>query len=364
VASSMASSPASASARSAAPSPGPGGGAGSTQRFAEAALAATRAAALAAQRYLGRGDPHGADGAATAAMRAVLADVPGRGEVVIGEGEKDGAPMLYNGEQLGTAAGPRFDIAVDPLEGTKVCAAGMPGALATIAIAPGGSLWRPGPSYYMDKLVVGPRARGAIEITRPPEWNAASVAEALDKPPSELRIVILDKPRHRDLISRMRELGASVQTPADGDVAGALDVLLADGTADLLMGIGGTPEGVMTACAAAALGGEMQGRLAPQRDDERQRLIATAVQLERPLRGDELAGTDAVFAACGVSGGELLRGPWSSDGEIHTESLLITRVAVRRVVQAASPEGGASDEGQRPAPAVGSGHRRRAGVGR
>jgi fructose-1,6-bisphosphatase II len=266
-------------------------------------------------------------------MRAVLGDTPGEGTVVIGEGEKDGAPMLYNGERLGTGEGPRFDIAVDPLEGTKACAAGLGGALATIALASPGSLWRPGSSFYMEKLVVAAAASGAIDITRPATENAASVADALGKPIRELRIVVLDKPRHREVIDGLRGLGAHVRTPRDGDIAGALQVLLAAGDADILIGIGGTPEGVITACAVRALGGAMQARLAPQREDEARRLAAEGAELERVHRAEDLASGEAVFAACGISGGELLRDPFLSGEEIQTESLLLTRAAVCRVIE-------------------------------
>ncbi len=298
------------------------------------ALAATRAAALACQQHLGSGDPIAADGAATSAMRAVLAAAPGSGTVVIGEGEKDGAPMLFNGECLGDGTGPAFDIAVDPLEGTMLCARGLLGALTTIAIARRGALWSPGPAFYMDKLVVGPGARGAMDITRSPEENVTRVADALGRPASELRVVILDKPRHVELIARVRGLGARVTTPSDGDVAGALAALLPGGDADLLMGIGGTPEGVMTACAARALGGDMQGRLAPQREDEAARVHAAGLDVERPLSiGDMVAGP-AFFIATGVSGGGLLRAPWRERGATLTESLVIADGAIRHVVEA------------------------------
>jgi fructose-1,6-bisphosphatase II len=228
------------------------------------ALAATRAAAVAAARWAGGGDAHAADGAATAAMRTVLDQAPGSGTVVTGEGAKDEAPMLADGERLGRG-GRGFDIAVDPLECTDFCARGLPGALATIAVAPPGALWSPGPAYYMDKLVVGTRARAAASLDDEPETIVAQVAAALGKPVGQLRVVVLDKPRHSELIARLRATGACVSTPSAGDVAGALAVLLPDGGADMLLGIGGTPEGVLAACAARALGGDLQGRLAPQR---------------------------------------------------------------------------------------------------
>lgn len=316
-----------------------------------AAVAATRAAALACQPWVGRGDGKAADAAATEAMREILLGTPGRGRVVIGEGEKDEAPMLHNHELLGNGEGPDFDIAVDPLECTEFCAAGLPGALATIAVGKEDSLWSPGPAFYMDKLVVGPGARDAIDISAEPEQNLRRVAEALGKRVQELSVVVLDKPRHAELIVRLRAAGAAVQTPAEGDVAGALAALLPDEPADILMGIGGTPEGVMTACAVAALGGGMQARLAPQLDDEVEALRAAGVDTERVLGLKDLAGGPALFAATGVTGGELLRRPWILAQDVLTESLVVTSGAVRRVVhrtplsthsEAPNPSGGAS----------------------
>jgi len=255
--------------------------------------------------------------------------------VVIGEGEKDEAPMLHNGELLGSGDGPAFDIAVDPLECTEFCAGGLPGALATIAIGPAGSLWSPGPAFYMDKLVVAPAARDAIDIGAEPEENLRRVADALGKSVEELSVIVLDKPRHEELIGRIRKAGAAVQTPAEGDVAGALAALLPDETTDILMGIGGTPEGVMTACAAAALRGGMQARLAPQRDDETEALGAAGVDTERLLGLADLAGGPSLFVATGVTGGELLRRPWVVAGATFTESLVITSGGARRIVDRA-----------------------------
>jgi fructose-1,6-bisphosphatase II len=300
------------------------------------AHAATRAAALACQPWFGRGDKNAADGAATEAMREVLKAARGCGTVVIGEGEKDEAPMLHNGERLGTGDGPDFDIAVDPLECTAFCAAGLPGALATIAFATGGSLWSPGAALYMDKLVVGPDARDAIDIRESPEDNVRLVAEALDKPVAEMRVVVLDKPRHEGLIERLRAAGASVSTPAEGDVAGALAAVLPDGPADMLVGIGGTPEGVMTACAVAALGGGMQGRLAPQGDDEAQAIADAGGDTERALGLEELAPGPSMFVATGVTGGDLLRRPWPEADTMLTESIVITSGGVRRITEQAT----------------------------
>lgn len=297
----------------------------------EVALAATHSAAVASHAWAGRHDKESADAAATEAIRQVLADAPGRGTVVIGEGEKDEAPMLYNGETLGNGNGPEFDIAVDPLEGTKFCAKDLPGALATIAFAESGSLWSPGPGFYMDKIVVPPQAKDAVDLIDPPERTLDKVAKALGKRVSELRVMIMDKPRHQELIARVVRAGAGVHTPADGDVGGSLEVLLPTGDHDLLLGVGGTPEGVMTAAAVRSLGGGMLGRLAPQRDDEADALRAAGMDIDRIYRCDELVRGDAFFVATGVSGGTLLDRPRESDGTILVESLLISNGQVRHI---------------------------------
>jgi fructose-1,6-bisphosphatase II len=298
--------------------------------FEAVALAATRHAAIACQPFVGRGDKHAADHAATEAMRVALAEAPGLGTVVIGEGEKDGAPMLYNGERLG-AGGPAFDIAVDPLECTTFCAKGLPGSFATIAFAEGGALLRPGPSHYMEKLVAPAAARAVIDIGDAPEANLARVAAALGKEVAGLRVVVLDKPRHVGLIERLRRAGASVTTPSDGDVAGALEALLPSGEADLLMGVGGTPEGVMTACAATALGGSMQARLAPQSEAEARALTEAGLDADRVYALPDLVAGSALFVATGVTGGSLLARPRALHGAAVTESLVISERGVRLV---------------------------------
>jgi fructose-1,6-bisphosphatase II len=302
------------------------------------ALAATQTAALACRRWVGRGRPHEADAAATEAMRAALSQAPCRGTVVVGEGEKDDAPMLYDGELLGRGGG-TFDIAVDPLECTNLCAAGLPGSLATIAFARHRSMARLGCSFYMDKLVAGSSAGDAIDLALAPEENLRRAADALNRPVSALRVAVLDKPRHRDLIDRLHTAGARVISPPDGDVAGALGALLPGGDADLLMGIGGTPEGVMSACAARALGGRMQARLAPQREDEAAALARAGLDTERIYERDDLVAGESLFAAAGVTGGALLRGPWRSEGQLFTESIVIAAGSVRRIVQAHPEEG-------------------------
>jgi len=301
------------------------------------ALAATQAAALAAARWAGRGDPHAADDAATTAMRAALAAADGTGVVVTGEGAKDAAPMLADGELTGGGGGPHFDIAVDPLECTDLCARGLPGALSTIAVAPKGSLWSPGPAFYMVKLVLPPAARAAAEITDPPEVTIQRVASALGKQVREMRIVVLDKPRHHGLVKRLWMTGASVITPPAGDVAGALAVLLPNADADLLLGVGGTPEDVLAACAARALGGGMQARLAPQREDERERIEAAGLAQDRVLGLDDLVAADAAFVATGVTGG-LLHPPQRHDGWAVTESIVIAAGAVRYIRQTSPNE--------------------------
>jgi fructose-1,6-bisphosphatase II len=302
------------------------------------ALAATTAAALACRRWVGRGRAHDADAAAAEAMRAALAQAPGRGTVVVGEGAKDDAPMLYDGERLGRG-GRAFDVAVDPLECTKLCAKGLPGSLATIAFARRGSMARLACSFYMDKLVAAGPAGAALDLALAPEENLRRAADPLDRPVSALRVTVLDKPRHRELIQRLHAAGAQVTSPPDGDVAGALGALLPGGDADLLMGIGGTPEGVMTACAARALGARMQARLAPQREDEAAALARAGLDTERIYELDELVGGESLFVATGVTGGTLLRAPWSRGGQLWTESIVIAAGSVRRIVQAHPEEG-------------------------
>ncbi len=295
----------------------------------DVALTATRDAAIACQDWVGRGEKEKADGAATDAMRQVLDAAPGTGTVVIGEGEKDDAPMLYNGETVGSGGSPAFDIAVDPVECTTFCANGLLGSLATIAIAEADSMWEPGPAFYMDKLLARAEAGEVIDITDSPEANLERVAAALGKGVRELRVVVLAKPRHEELIDTIRAAGAHVSTPSDGDVAGALAVLLPDGDADMLMGIGGTPEGVMTACAAKALGGAMQGRLAPQKDDERKALEGR--DIDRVLELDDMVGGEAFFVATGITGG-LVAAPRREQDWYVTESMVVAAGAVKRVI--------------------------------
>jgi len=294
----------------------------------------TEAAALAAARFIGTGDKEAADKAAVDAMRLVLATVPMSGVVVIGEGEKDEAPMLYNGEEVGTGDGPRFDIAVDPVECTDLLAAGLPGSLATIAFAGEGCMWSPGPAHYQDKLVVGRAARDAIDLRDEPERNVERVADALEKPVDEMRVLVLDKPRHEELIERIHAAGAAVISPPDGDVGGALQALLPGGGADLLMGVGGTPEGMMTACAVRSLGGFMQAQLAPQSDEEAKAIEEGGLSTERVYELDDLVDGDGFFVATGVTGDNLVRKPWQENGQTFTEAIIVAAGCVRRVVEA------------------------------
>jgi fructose-1,6-bisphosphatase II len=296
-----------------------------------AALAATRSAAVAGYAWVGRNDQKSADAAAPPPRRAPRPPPPGRGTVVIGEGEKDDAPMLFNGEVVGNGHGPEFDIAVDPLEGTSFCARDLPGSLATIAFGESGTLWSPGPGFYMDKIVVPPAAKDVVDLDDPPEQTVANVAKALGKDVGELRVMIMDKPRHAELIERVLQAGAAVQTPAGGDVGGSLAVLMPTHDIDLLLGVGGTPEGVMTAAAVRALGGGMLGRLAPQRDDEADAIRAAGMSLERVYTCDELVAGEAFFAATGVNGGPLLGRPRIGDGTTVAESLLISRGQIRHI---------------------------------
>ena len=297
------------------------------------ALESVRAAALAANKHAGFGDGKAADGAATEAMRRVLGDTKGLGTVIIGEGEKDNAPMLYNGEKLGDGDGPRFDIAVDPVECTDLCAAGLPGSLTTIAFAGDGCLWSPGPGHYQDKLVVGRVARDAIDLREEPETNVKNVAAALGKPVTDMRVLILDKPRHVELAARLREMGVCVVMPSAGDVAGAMFALLPGTGIDMLMGIGGTPEGIMAACAVKVLGGGMQTRLAPQRDNEREAIIAAGISLDEILDAEDLVRGPAIFAACGITGGTMLGAPRYTAGWVSTQSLIVRPGSYRRIVE-------------------------------
>lgn len=270
---------------------------------------ATEGGALAASRWMGRGDKEGADGAAVEAMRELLNSVQMRGVVVIGEGEKDKAPMLFNGEELGLGGLPEVDIAVDPVEGTTLTAMGRPNALSVIAASDAGTMFNPGPAFYMHKVVVGPGAAGAIDVNRSPTDNLHAVAEALGEEVRDVTAVVLDRPRHGDLIAEIRSAGARIRLIQDGDVAGGILAAWPEAGVDILFGVGGTPEGVITAAAIKCLGGDMQARLAPRDDDERQRIIAAGVDPDAVLHtGDLVAGDNCIFACTGVTDGDLVRG--------------------------------------------------------
>jgi fructose-1,6-bisphosphatase II len=284
----------------------------------------TEAAALAASRGMGRGDKIGADAAAVDAMRIVLEGVPMDGLVVIGEGEKDEAPMLYNGEQIGDGTPPQTDIAVDPIDGTTLTSLGRGNALSVIAVAERGSMYDPGPCVYMDKIAVGPEAAGAIDITRSPTDNLTAVAEAKGTNVRDLTVVILDRPRHDELIAEVRASGARIRLIPDGDVAGAISTAWEESGADVLMGIGGTPEGVITAAALKCMDGELQGRLWPRSDEERQAALAAGYDLDEVLTTDRLvAGDNAFFAATGITDGELLKGVHYVPRAATTQSLVM-----------------------------------------
>jgi fructose-1,6-bisphosphatase II len=287
-------------------------------------LRGTQAAAVACLSFVGKGDKNAADEATVKAMREVLGSVPGRGRVVIGEGEKDDAPMLYNDEEVGDGRGPAFELAIDPLEGTNYAAQGTEGAISVMAAAPRGALWSTS-GFYVDKMVVGSRAKGAVDITASTEEKLTKVAEASGKPVDELIVVVLDKPRHEELIAEVRRMGAHVVAIPDGDVMGSLRVLMPGGGADLLLGVGGTPEGVITACAARVLDGGMQARLAPQDDEERSKIAADGVDVDKVLTLDDLVATDdGVFVATGVTSSTLLGGPERTLWGWRTHSLVVT----------------------------------------
>jgi fructose-1,6-bisphosphatase II len=296
----------------------------------------TEAAAMAAARWMGRGDKNGADGAAVEAMRAVLETVSMDGIVVIGEGEKDHAPMLYNQERVGDGTKPELDVAVDPIDGTTPTAMGRGGALAVIAVAERGSMFNPGPCVYMEKIAVGPEAAGLIDLGAPVIDNLKAVAKAKGVSVTELTAVILDRDRHADLIREVREAGARIRLITDGDVAGAISTAWTDSGTDILFGVGGTPEGVIAAAALKCMGGEIQGRLYPRDETERSQALELGYDLEKILTLDDLVSSDnCFFAATGVTDGELLRGVRYSSKGASTHSLVMrSRSGTVRTVNA------------------------------
>jgi fructose-1,6-bisphosphatase II len=284
----------------------------------------TEAAAMAAARWVGRGDKIGADAAAVNAMRLLINSVSMRGVVVIGEGEKDNAPMLFNGEEVGDGSGPACDVAVDPIDGTRLCANGMPNAISVLAVAQRGTMYDPSAVFYMNKLATGPEAAGMVDVTAPPAANILAVARAKACSPQDVTVVILDRPRHEKLIAQVRETGARIHLITDGDVAGAIMAARYGTGIDLLLGTGGTPEAIIAACALKCLGGVIQGQLAPRDDEERQKAIDAGHDLDRVLTTDDLVSSDDVFfAASGITDGELMAGVRYKSGGATTHSLVM-----------------------------------------
>jgi fructose-1,6-bisphosphatase II len=296
----------------------------------------TEAAAMAAARWVGRGDKEEADQAAVDAMRFTLQAVPMDGVVVIGEGEKDKAPMLYNGEQIGDGSPPEVDIAVDPLEGTRLTALGQPSALAVVALAERGSMFDPGPCVYMEKIAGGSEVADLLDLDRPLDQTLRLVAQRKDSEISDLTVIMLDRERHADAVAAIRNAGARIRFITDGDVSAALMAVTPGSGVDLLWGIGGTPEGVLSAAAIKSMGGQMLGRLWPRDDDERSRAAAAGYDLSEILDVNRLvAGNDVFFAATGVTDGDLLQGVRYVGATATTESLVTrSRSGTVRKVQA------------------------------
>ena len=286
----------------------------------------TEAAALAAGRWSGRGDKNGADGVAVNAMRTMISTVGMQGVVVIGEGEKDEAPMLFNGEEVGDGTGPECDVAVDPIDGTTLAAKGMNNAVAVLAVSPRGSMYDPSAVFYMEKLVAGPEAAAHVDIRKPVAANVEAVAKAMSKRVQDVSVVMLDRPRHEQLATEVRDAGARIKFISDGDVAGAIMAAREGTGVDLLLGIGGTPEGIITACAMKCMGGVIQGRLWPKDDEERQRALDAGHNLDpdHVLSTDDLvAGDDCFFVATGITDGELMEGVRYYGAGASTHSLVM-----------------------------------------
>jgi fructose-1,6-bisphosphatase II len=286
----------------------------------------TEAAAMAAGRWVGRGDKNGADGVAVNAMRVMLSSIGMNGTVVIGEGEKDHAPMLFNGERVGDGTGPECDVAVDPIDGTTLTAKGMTNAVSVLAVSPRGSMYDPSAVFYMEKLVTGPEAADVVDIRLPVAENINLIAKAKGSSPEDVTVVLLDRPRHQKIAEEVRATGARIKFISDGDVAGAIMAARPDTGIDLLLGIGGTPEGIITACAMKCVGGTIQGRLWPTDDEERQRAIDAGHNLDPDfvLSTDDLVKTDdCFFVATGITDGELMRGVRYRAGGATTHSLVM-----------------------------------------
>ncbi|HEY2173761.1 MAG TPA: class II fructose-bisphosphatase [Mycobacteriales bacterium] len=285
---------------------------------------ATEAAAMAAGRWVGRGDKNGGDGAAVDAMRALIGTVAMRGTVVIGEGEKDEAPMLFNGEEVGDGTGAECDVAVDPIDGTTLMAKGMPNAVSVLAVAERGTMYDPSAVFYMEKLATGPEAADVVDITAPPGENIRRVAKAKGLDVEDVTVCVLDRPRHEDLVQQVRAAGARITFMSDGDVAGAIMAARETTGVDLLLGIGGTPEGIIAAAAMTCLGGVLQGRLWPRDDEERAKAIAAGHDLDQVLTTRDLVRSDNVFfVATGITDGELLQGVRYRHGGAQTHSIVM-----------------------------------------
>ncbi|MQW75807.1 class II fructose-bisphosphatase [Nocardioides sp. dk4132] len=286
----------------------------------------TEAAAMAAGRWVGRGDKNGADGVAVNAMRVMISTIGMNGTVVIGEGEKDNAPMLYNGESVGDGTGPECDVAVDPIDGTTLTAKGMSNAVAVLAVAPRGTMYDPSAVFYMEKLVAGPEAADVVDIRLPVAENIRRVAKAKGSQPEDITVVLLDRPRHAQIADEIRAAGARIKFITDGDVAGAIMAARPETGIDLLLGVGGTPEGIIAACAMKSMGGVIQARLWPQDDEERQRALDAGHNLDPDFvlgTDDLVTGDDCFFVATGITDGELLRGVRYRAGGATTQSLVM-----------------------------------------
>ena len=284
----------------------------------------TEAAAMAAGPWVGRGEKNLADGAAVEAMRTLISTVNMNGTVVIGEGEKDEAPMLFNGEQVGDGTGPDVDVAVDPIDGTTLTAKGMPNAVSVLAVSERGSMYDPSAVFYMDKLVTGPEAADVVDIRLPVAENIRRIAKIKNTSANGVTVVLLDRPRHEGLAQEIRDAGARIKFISDGDVAGAIMAARPNTRVDLLLGIGGTPEGIITACAIKCIGGVIQGRLAPTDDDEKQRAVDAGHDMSRVLTTDDLVkGDNCFFVATGITDGELLKGVRYRERGCTTSSLVM-----------------------------------------
>jgi len=299
----------------------------------------TETAALAASRWIGKGAKNEADQAAVDGMRKMISTVAMDGVIVIGEGEKDEAPMLFNGESVGDGSGPKVDVAVDPIDGTTLTSKGMSNAISVIALAERGTMFDPTSIFYMRKIVVGPEAADVIDITAPTKENLKRIAKAKDRSIDSLTVVVLDRPRHDELVREIREAGARIKFITDGDVAGAVEAAREDTGIDALMGIGGTPEGVIAACAMRCLGGTIQGILQPRTEAERESAIAKGVDVDRVLTTTDLvSGTDVFFAATGITDGELLKGVRYTSNYMRSNSLVMrSRSQTIRLIESEHP---------------------------